>query len=264
MFPFRFAVLGSGSKANSFVFSLGDFSFAVDNGFSGREFFRRCEIGGFNPMDLRFLLLTHTHRDHYSGVGVVSRKLSIPVLCHRGIADRLRSRGDLYQVRGGGEGEYSVRDLLSLSLFKTSHDAPFSTGYTFVLGGKRVTILTDTGEITPEMERWAAASDLLFLEANYSRSMLESCRYPAYLKRRIRSSRGHLGNTDALDLLSKLRKERSFPRFVYLCHLSADSNSPGQLTDEMDDYGFSPGANIVICPKSTYISGPEPVFGELG
>ncbi|MFP4442056.1 MAG: MBL fold metallo-hydrolase [Spirochaetia bacterium] len=261
MFPFRFAVLGSGSKANSFVFSLGDFSFAVDNGFSGREFFRRCELGGFNPMDLRFFLLTHTHRDHYSGVGVVSRKLSIPVLCHRGITEHLRSSGDLYQVRGGGEGEYRVRDLLSLSLFQTSHDAPFSTGYTFVFGGKRVTILTDTGVITPEMESRAAESDLLFLEANYSREMLESCRYPAYLKRRIRSSRGHLGNADALDLLSRLRARGTFPQSVYLCHLSADSNSPARLREEMEAAGFAPGENIVICPKSSYISGPEPVTG---
>jgi phosphoribosyl 1,2-cyclic phosphodiesterase len=251
----NYAVLGSGSKANSFVFSMGDFSFAVDNGFSGKEFLNRCEAGGFNPMNLRFILLTHTHRDHFNGVGVISRRLRIPVLCHRGLTATLNASDSFYMIRGGGGALYKVRDILSLSLFNTSHDAPYSTGYSFLLGKQRITILTDTGHISRDMEYYASRSDILFLEANYSESMLDQCRYPEFLKRRIRSREGHLGNRDSLGFLSRLRQNGRLPSRVFLCHLSADSNSPEQLESEMKEWNFTPGDNLVICPKGSYIPG---------
>ena len=76
----RYAVLGSGSSANSYIFENGDFSFIIDNGFSLKELTRRAGVAGFDLTKVKFIFLTHTHSDHFKGVGTLSRKYNIPVV----------------------------------------------------------------------------------------------------------------------------------------------------------------------------------------
>ena len=83
----RYAVLGSGSSANSYIFEKDDFSFIIDNGFSLKELTRRAGIAGFDLAKVKFILLTHTHSDHFKGVGTLSRKYKIPVVVHHNLAD---------------------------------------------------------------------------------------------------------------------------------------------------------------------------------
>ena len=56
--------------------------------------------------------------------------------------------------------------------------------------------------------------------------MLETGPYPEYLKRRIRSKRGHLSNTDAARCLQTLGKD--VPQ-VILAHLSEMNNTPERV-----------------------------------
>ena len=90
--------------------------------------------------------------------------------------------------------------------------------------------------VTDEMADMIGNTDYLVLESNYDEDMLRDGPYPEYLKSRIRSGRGHLGNNECAAALERYASGRL--RHVWLCHLSEENNHPeivrktvGQILD---------------------------------
>ena len=54
--------------------------------------------------------------------------------------------------------------------------------------------------------------------------MLDNGSYPEYLKSRIRAGNGHMDNAATAAFLKEIASERL--KYVYLCHLSHDNNTP--------------------------------------
>jgi phosphoribosyl 1,2-cyclic phosphodiesterase len=75
----QMTVLASGSKGNSTVISSSKTRVLVDAGLSCRELMKRMVMVGEDPAALDAILITHEHQDHVSGLGVLARKLGIPV-----------------------------------------------------------------------------------------------------------------------------------------------------------------------------------------
>ena len=75
----RMTVLASGSKGNSAVISTDRTRILVDAGLSCRELFRRLALVGEDPAQISAILITHEHQDHVAGLGVLARRLRIPV-----------------------------------------------------------------------------------------------------------------------------------------------------------------------------------------
>ena len=75
----RMTVLASGSKGNSTVISSSRTRILVDAGLSCRELLKRMAIAGEDPTQLDAILITHEHQDHVAGLGVLARRLGIPV-----------------------------------------------------------------------------------------------------------------------------------------------------------------------------------------
>lgn len=75
----RMTVLASGSKGNSAVISTERTRILVDAGLSCRELFRRLALAGEDPAQISAILITHEHQDHIAGLGVLARRLRIPV-----------------------------------------------------------------------------------------------------------------------------------------------------------------------------------------
>ena len=72
-------VLASGSKGNSTVIATERTRVLVDAGLSCRELLRRLALAGEDPARLTAILITHEHQDHVAGLGVLARRLRIPV-----------------------------------------------------------------------------------------------------------------------------------------------------------------------------------------
>lgn len=72
-------VLASGSKGNSTVISSSRTRVLVDAGLSCREILKRLALAGEDPATLDAILITHEHQDHVAGLGVLARKLGVPV-----------------------------------------------------------------------------------------------------------------------------------------------------------------------------------------
>ncbi len=75
----RMTVLASGSKGNSAVIATDRTRILVDAGLSCRELLRRLALAGEDPALLSAILITHEHQDHVAGLGVLARRLRIPV-----------------------------------------------------------------------------------------------------------------------------------------------------------------------------------------
>jgi len=228
----KYAILGSGSTANSYIFEHDDFAFVVDNGFTLREFADRASGLGFNISKIKFIFLTHKHADHSRGIGKLSKKLKAPVVMSSSVfldKSEIRKIYKRLNVEPGKEYSYGK---LGFSVFPISHDIEGSVSYSFNFSGFIFTIITDTGMILKDMEPHAINADILFLEANYCPKMLADGPYPLYLKKRIESQHGHLSNDDAVGFLSRIYKLMQIKnRMTYLCHMSDTNNCYEKLED---------------------------------
>ncbi len=250
----RFAVLGSGSSANGYIFEQGNFSILIDNGYSLPEFKRRMARLDFAPEKLAFIFLTHHHSDHMKGVEALSRSLGIPVVTHRDMPlEKHWKKNDVHRLDILPGKEYSF-DRLSFRCFETSHDAEHSIGFHFSLGGHVFTIVTDTGVVSDEMVELASRSDYLFLESNYSPELLHQGPYPEFLKRRILSDRGHLSNLDAAAVMSRLSElpGRKIKK-IFLCHLSENNNNVDKVKEEVQRM-YEGEIPYGICPRNDCLS----------
>ena len=75
----RMTVLASGSRGNSTVIASAQTRLLIDAGLSCRELLKRMALANEDPTALSAILITHEHQDHIAGLGVLARRLGIPV-----------------------------------------------------------------------------------------------------------------------------------------------------------------------------------------
>lgn len=224
--PLQVAVLGSGSKGNAVLVSAGPDLLLVDCGFSAREVATRMSACGYDPADLTAILLTHEHSDHIRGVDVLVRRHApqAGVYATSGTSRSLSPAARERLVRTCA-GESLRIGSLTVTVFRTSHDAAEPTGFRFdAEDGTSFGIASDTGVLTEEAVEALSGVDILGLESNHDIGMLTRGRYPWSLKQRILSELGHLSNTDASAAVPRLASDRL--RVVIGLHRSMENNTP--------------------------------------
>ncbi|ADY13578.1 MBL fold metallo-hydrolase [Sphaerochaeta globosa] len=227
----QYAVLGSGSSGNSYVFSDGCTSILIDQGYSVVELRRRLDRFGIDLDTVKAVAVTHLHPDHAKGVGTLCRKQGVQTLIStRSIGEQKQLFEKLCipenQVTPVAPFEMITIGPFCLFCFATSHDSAGSVGWFVTYEDQSLMVLTDTGLTTEEHKMLAKDAKILFLEANYDKQMLQNGPYPLYLKRRIDGSYGHLSNEQALSFL----QESGFAgEHIYFIHLSDVNNDPALL-----------------------------------
>ena len=220
----RFASLGSGSRGNALLVESGSTRLLVDAGFGPREMSRRLERLGVAAGDIDAVLVTHEHSDHVGGVFACARKYDWSVLLTHGtLAGCRQADGEVHTRIINSHEALAVGDI-KVQPFPVPHDAREPVQFVFEDGANRLGVLTDAGHVTAHMVEMLDACDALVLECNHDAAMLAEGRYPQALKKRIGGRWGHLDNTAAALLLSRL--EHSRLRHVVAAHLSEENNRP--------------------------------------
>ncbi len=222
----RTVFLGSGSGGNCTAVALGGATLLIDCGFSAREIGRRMGVVGIDPGSVLAILVTHEHGDHVRGLDVFARRHA-PGAVVWASAGTMRAAGidrGRIATRAIRPGSSMDAGPLRVTAFRTSHDAAEPMGYRIDAAGESIGVVTDTGELLPDAVEALRDVDVLGIEVNHDVGMLERGPYPAFLKRRIRSARGHLSNDQSADGLERLLSDRL--AHVVALHRSRTNNSP--------------------------------------
>ena len=216
--------LNSGSNGNCYYIGNNDEAILVDAGISCRETEKRMDRLGLSIRKVKAIFITHEHSDHISGVTKLSKRHQLPVYITQPTLENGALRIEEHLVRSFKAYEPISIGNLTITGFPKFHDA--CDPHSFIVAGNSVKIgvFTDIGlaceHVTNHFEQCNAA----FLEANYDEEMLDTGRYPYFLKDRIRGGKGHLSNTQALQIF--LRHKPAFMSHLFLSHLSHDNNRP--------------------------------------
>lgn len=230
----NFCSLSSGSSGNCYYIGNDFHGILIDAGISAtsiRKFLKNLNI----PMDsIMGILITHNHIDHIKGLEVLTRKNHIPAFTTAKIWESILSphrnisrdciREIPYQEK------FNIANF-EIEAFPVHHDAPATIGFQISSGGKRITIATDLGHICETAASYIKDSNILVIESNYDEQMLENGRYPYFLKERIRSDNGHLGNHQTSTFLADIFSDSI--NHICLAHLSKNNNTPEKALETL-------------------------------
>jgi phosphoribosyl 1,2-cyclic phosphodiesterase len=236
----RMTVLASGSRGNTAVLSSSGTSILIDAGISCRETLRRMRGAGEDPAQLSAIVITHEHSDHVSGLGVLARKLKIPV-CITGhthqewqrwvrgpatkqtaLYDDDKAHLDRCEHFRAGE-RFTIGDIEVLP-FTIPHDAADPVGFVFRTEGIKIGMATDLGYMPASVKMHLRGCDALVLESNHDLEMLRGGPYPWSVKQRVMSRVGHLSNDSLAEFFST--DYDGGAAFLVLAHLSEANNHP--------------------------------------
>ena len=251
----RFAVLGSGSSGNAVLVASPTAKILIDNGLSFRQLQLRAAQVGQTVDDLKAVFITHEHADHVNGVGVLGRKLGIPVYVTEKTFERFPpSVGRLPNVVPFEAGEAIALNGITLTSYSVSHDAADPVNFVIQSGGAKLGIASDLGHVNQLVRSRLEGSHGLLLESNYCPEMLQRGPYPVALQQRIRGTHGHLSNSDMISLLADLVHDAL--QVVVLVHLSEENNTPERAREMAARVLESHGATLHVAPRDQ----PTPLF----
>lgn len=242
----KFCSLYSGSTGNSLYIENNNTKILVDAGVSGKKIVEALDSINVKPEEIDAILVSHEHVDHIQSVGTFSKKFNTPVYANKNTWSKMEK--EINKINEDNickfttSQDFVIGDLV-IHPFRTPHDAIESCGFNIFDGKTKMSIATDLGHITDEIQNRLNGSKFVLLESNYEPEVLRMCSYPHLLKNRIAGPNGHLSNNMAGETISKLI-ENGLTK-VMLGHLSKESNFPemayATVLSELENRKFKKG-----------------------
>lgn len=251
----QFCILASGSSGNAAIVASGRTRLLIDGGLSAFELTRRLSRFDLKITDLDGIVVTHEHGDHVAGLSALAGRWGRTIYLTSGTRRALRlvpNGSRMVEIEAGRP--FSIGEV-RVTPFPLSHDAAEPVGFTFEDGIGKVGYATDLGCVTPAVRDGLAGCRILVIEFNHDHEMLTRGPYPAHLKRRILSERGHLANDDSASLLRSSMHDGL--EWVFLAHLSRTNNHPDLAYDvARTAVSGVPGNPIHLCVAEQGKPGP--------
>lgn len=240
---------GSGSSGNSCYVGNSKGGVIIDAGIRADQIEDILRRHGVNMKHVRALILTHDHSDHvrYS-YNLLRNNRHLTLLCTPRVLNGLLRRHSIskrikeYHTPVFKEIPFKVADM-EITAFDVPHDGSDNMGFSIDFEGHRFVLATDLGSVTDRARFYMSQANYLVIESNYDSDMLRLGRYPEYLKARIRAGNGHMDNRDTAAFLSEIANPNL--RYVFLCHLSQDNNTPAialkTVRDSLEASGLKVG-----------------------
>jgi phosphoribosyl 1,2-cyclic phosphodiesterase len=223
----NFCSLSSGSSGNCYYLGNEFHGILIDAGISATSIRKFLKNIGISMQSIMGVLVTHNHSDHIKGLEVLTRKNHLPAFTTPKIWESIlnpRTKITRDCIRDIPLQEKFHLAGFDIEAFPVYHDAPETIGFQICAGDKIITIATDLGHICQTAAPYIKEANLLVIESNYDEEMLVNGRYPYYLKARIRSDHGHLGNLQTSVFLADIISDNL--SHICLAHLSKNNNTP--------------------------------------
>ncbi|MCQ2464099.1 MAG: MBL fold metallo-hydrolase [Oscillospiraceae bacterium] len=218
--------LFSSSKGNAIFVGNRERGILIDCGVSFKRLEAAMKLNGLSVSSVKAVFITHEHSDHIKGLPVLTRKHSLSVYAQQGTLRKLLRDNLIHENSQALEIDISAELFdMKVTAFDTPHDALQSCGYRIDFAdGSSCAVCTDLGCVTDAVDSAVLGVGTVLLESNYDEEMMMFGSYPAYLRQRICSERGHLSNDASAEQAFKLVK--SGTRNIILGHLSQENNTP--------------------------------------
>lgn len=230
----NFCSLSSGSSGNCYYIGNEFHGILIDAGISATSIRKFLKTMGISMQTIMGVLVTHNHSDHIKGLEVLTRKNSLPAFTTSTVWHSILSPS--LQIRRDCIREIPLKQKFHLAgfdieAFPIYHDAPETIGFHICTEDRKITIVTDLGHICETAAMYIKEANLLVIESNYDEEMLINGGYPYYLKKRIRSDTGHLGNSQTAVFLAGIISENL--THICLAHLSKNNNTPEKALETL-------------------------------
>jgi phosphoribosyl 1,2-cyclic phosphodiesterase len=255
----NFCSLSSGSSGNCYYIGNEFFGILIDAGISAtsiRKFLRDMNI---SMQTIMGVMITHNHSDHIKGLEVLTRKNKLPAFTTHNVWDSILTprmkitRDCIREIRLHEKFHLAGFDIEAFPVF---HDAPETIGFHICTGDKKITIVTDLGHICTTASQYIRDANLLVIESNYDEEMLVNGRYPYYLKKRIQSDNGHLGNLQTSTFLAEIVNDNL--SHICLAHLSKNNNTPEKALNTLQQTLSEKGIKVTSHPKISILKRNSP------
>ncbi|MCG3217523.1 MAG: MBL fold metallo-hydrolase [Candidatus Heimdallarchaeota archaeon] len=224
-----FLALRTGSSGNCIYIASETTKILIDIGLSYKVITQELKKIGVEFSQIDAILITHAHSDHIGTLPIIwSKHKDIPIYASEQTFEhskRMSSDNRWDKIRKEGyylEYPKTLIGDLSISSSPSVHDIEGAVIYSVSDGVDKVSVTTDTGDITSEMFDKIKNSSLFFIESNYSEYMLDKSNRSEMLKERIRNC--HLENIQTLNQLYYLIGDKT--KAVVLGHISEECNDP--------------------------------------
>lgn len=214
-------IMGSGSKGNSTLLITNSKKILIDVGFSYSKTKMILSKYDLYPKDIDFILITHNHKDHISGLASLVKREKKYVYVPIGMYKEINKLVDADYLIPIEDDILQIEDL-KIRFLHTSHDASASVGFV-IEDTKSLVYMTDTGYISKKNLRYMLDKNLYILESNHDIKMLMEGPYPYVLKQRVVGDSGHLSNEMAGNYLKELIGKNT--QKIVLAHLSETNNT---------------------------------------
>jgi phosphoribosyl 1,2-cyclic phosphodiesterase len=239
------SALASGSNGNCYYIGNENEAILVDAGISCREIEKRMKRLGLCLQKIKGIFVSHEHSDHIRGIHSIAKKHRLPIY----ITQATSKHGGLYLheelIKPFKAFEPILIGDLAITAFPKLHDA--SDPYSFIVSCKKIKVgvFTDIGLPCENVIKHFSQCHAAFLEANYDDEMLDNGAYPYHLIKRICGERGHLSNTQALDVFRKHKPP--FMSHLFLSHLSKNNNCPELVKELFEKY--ADGVKMIVASR---------------
>lgn len=255
-----FLSLGSGSSGNCCYLGTRRGGILIDAGVKTDQVERMLAANGVSMKSVKALLLTHDHSDHVRyAYNMVRNHKHIRLFCTNRVLGGILRRHSIskrikeYHHPIFKEIPFKVVDF-EVTAFDVPHDGTDNMGFSVEFDNRHFVLATDLGAVTDRARHYMGRANYLVIEANYDLQMLKLGRYPEYLKARIQTENGHMDNVAT----GKFLREIVNPdlKYVFLCHLSQDNNTPAKalkaVRDALEDAGkvVGNGAETILDRKA--------------
>ncbi len=216
-------VLSSGSKGNITYVETSTNKYFLDLGRNKKYVLEKLNEIGVKPTEINYILISHSHDDHISGLETFIKSYHTPVLVTTDMLKNIPFLKSYENLIIYNEDNINIGEDL-IETIKSSHDSNDARNFIIYDGKKSLCYITDTGYINQKYFKKLSNHDIYLFESNHDVEMLTNGPYPSWLKARVLSDKGHLSNIAAGVYLSKFIGDKT--KRIILIHLSETNNRP--------------------------------------
>lgn len=218
----QICALASGSNGNCYYVGNEEEAILVDIGISNRQLNKRLKEVGLSAQKIKAVFITHEHTDHIKGLRSITDRNEIQAFITKRTSQRARKDYLANKLNYFEAGDTLSVGKIKVHSFSKKHDAIDPVSFRIEINEKNIAVLTDLGTACENTVSNIKLCDAAFLESNYEHDILMGGKYPFFLKQRVASDKGHLSNSQALELVASLNG--SPLKTIILSHISADNN----------------------------------------